>query len=164
MIHLLIFTFYHIEKSLLPRSTQSIPTAILASRPVSYTHLDVYKRQVLQQLRVYYQSYKPQVYLFNGYKNGCRFSPRSIQHVLHTALIKSGLADKGYSIHTLRHSFATHLVDNGADLQIIQELMGHSHLNQTVQYLHLSTKRLQQTTNPYDILLSQINNTPNQTK
>ena len=59
-------------------------------------------------------------------------------------LIKSGLADKGYSIHTLRHSFATHLVDNGADLQIIQELMGHSHLNQTVQYLHLSTKRLQQ--------------------
>jgi len=119
---------------------------------------------VLQQLRVYYQSYLPQVYLFNGYKNGCRFSPRSIQHVLHTALIKSGLADKGYSIHTLRHSFATHLVDNGADLQIIQELMGHSHLNQTVQYLHLSTKRLQQTTNPYDILLSQINNTNNQTK
>ena len=118
---------------------------------------------VLQQLRVYYQSYKPQVYLFNGYKNGARFSPRSIQHVLHSALIKSGLAGKGYSIHTLRHIFATHLLDNGADLQIIQELMGHSHLNQSVQYLHLSTKRLQQTTNPYDILLSQINCNPDQT-
>lgn len=123
-----------------------------------------FSNSVLEQLRIYYLSYKPSLYLFNGYKNGSRFSPRSIQHILHKALIKAGLQSKEYSIHTIRHSFATHLVDNGADLQIIQELMGHSRLSQTIQYLHLSTKRLQQTANPYDVLLTHINNNSNQNK
>jgi len=107
---------------------------------------------LLQELRVYYIQYKPVVYLFNGSKNGVRYSPRSIQHILQTMLIKLGLEGKNYSIHTLRHSFATHLLDNGADLQAIQELMGHHHISQTVQYLHLSSKRLSNIVNPYDVL------------
>lgn len=60
---------------------------------------------------------------------------------------------KNYSIHTIRHSFATHLLDNGTDLQAIQQLMGHQHIHQTVHYLHLSTKRLQNIVNPYDVLM-----------
>lgn len=107
---------------------------------------------ILQELRAYYIQYKPLNYLFNGTKHGARYSPRSIQHILQTALIKSGLQSKQFSIHTLRHSFATHLLDNGTDLQAIQELMGHHHISQTVQYLHLSTKRLSTIINPYDLL------------
>ena len=70
-------------------------------------------------------------------------------------LMKAGLQNKNYSIHTIRHSFATHLLDNGTDIQAIQQLMGHQHINQTVQYLHLSTKRLQKIVNPYDLLMQE---------
>lgn len=111
---------------------------------------------VLAQLRTYYIQYRPILFLFNGSRNGKKYSTRTIQHVLQNTLAKIGLENKNYSVHTIRHSFATHLVDNGADLQIIQELMGHHHLSQTTQYLHLSTKRLNQTVNPYDAMISQI--------
>jgi len=113
---------------------------------------------VLIQLRAYYLLYRPVLFLFNGASRGKKYSPRSIQHTLQITLAKIGLENKNYTVHTIRHSFATHFVDNGADLQIIQELMGHHHLSQTTQYLHLSTKRLNQTVNPYDAMVSQINN------
>lgn len=108
--------------------------------------------QLLQELRLYYLQYKPQVYLFNSSKAGAKYSVRSIQHILQQVLIKLGLQSKNYSIHTLRHSFATHLLDNGADLQVIQQLMGHHHIAQTVQYLHLTDKRFGNIVNPYDVL------------
>jgi site-specific recombinase XerD len=109
---------------------------------------------ILSQLRIYYLQYKPQVYLFNGSKNGIRYSPRTVQHILSKALIELGLDNKDYSFHTLRHSFGTHAYDNGADLLTIQHLMGHQHLSQTIQYLHLSTKRLSSIVNPFDVLLA----------
>lgn len=112
---------------------------------------------VLDQLRTYYSYYKPSIYFFNGTGNASKYSVRSIQHTLHKILSKIGLGNKNYTVHTLRHSFATHLVDNGADLQIVQEMMGHSHLSQTTQYLHLSSKRINQTMNPFDAMVSQIN-------
>jgi integrase/recombinase XerD len=118
---------------------------------------------VLAQLRTYYIQYRPVIFLFNGSRNGKKYSTRTIQHVLQNTLAKIGLENKNYSVHTIRHSFATHLVDNGADLQIIQELMGHHHLSQTTQYLHLSTKRLNQTVNPYDAMISQIHKSSTQT-
>jgi integrase/recombinase XerD len=113
---------------------------------------------VLDALRVYYLQYKPITYLFNGRTLGKRYAPRTIQHILQHALAKLSLQNKNYTVHTIRHSFATHLVDNGADLQLIQELMGHSHLSQTTTYLHLSTKRMNQVVNPYDAMLAQIKN------
>lgn len=114
---------------------------------------------ILVALRQYYLQYKPVTYLFNGQGAvGKKYSPRSIQYVLQNTLAKVSLQNKNYSVHTIRHSFATHLVDNGADLQLIQELMGHHHLSQTTAYLHLSTKRINQTVNPYDAMLAQINN------
>ena len=108
--------------------------------------------QLLQELRLYYIQYKPQLYLFNSSKAGTKYSTRSIQHILQQVLIKLGLQSKNYSIHTLRHSFATHLLDNGADLQVIQQLMGHHHIAQTLQYLHLTDKRFGNIVNPYDVL------------
>jgi integrase/recombinase XerD len=114
---------------------------------------------VLEQLRIYYLQYKPTLFLFNGQgAAGRKYSPRSIQHVLQNNLIKIGLQHKNYSIHSIRHSFATHLIDNGADIQVIQELMGHHHIAQTTQYLHLSSKRINLAVNPYDAMLAQIKN------
>jgi len=109
---------------------------------------------ILSELRIYYLQYKPKVYLFNGSKNGIRYSPRTVQHILSKVLIELGLNNKDYSFHTLRHCFGTHAYDNGADLLTIQHLMGHQHLSQTIQYLHLSTKRLSSVVNPFDVLLA----------
>ena len=110
---------------------------------------------LLQELRLYYIEYRPEKYLFNGAGKGRKYAPRTIQRIMQLTLMKAGLQNKNYSIHTIRHSFATHLLDNGTDLQAIQQLMGHQHINQTVHYLHLSTKRLQKIVNPYDELMQQ---------
>ena len=113
----------------------------------------ILSRQVLLELRAYYIIYKPKEYLFNGDKPAKRYSVRSIQHLMQKALIKVGLENKNFTIHTIRHSFATHLIDNGTDLHTIKELLGHSSLQTTMKYMHLSAKRIDQIVNPYDALL-----------
>lgn len=120
---------------------------------------------VLLELRAYYVQYRPSIYLFNGAGAGKKYAVRTIQHIMQNTLAKIGLENKNYSVHTIRHSFATHLIDNGADLQLIQQLLGHHHISQTTQYLHLSSKRIHQTVNPYDAMMHQINNpTPKNTQ
>ena len=74
-------------------------------------------------------------------KNGGRLSARSVRRKLDKYLQLSGM-DPAVSPHTLRHSFATHLLDNGADLRSVQELLGHQSLSTTQIYTHLSTMRL----------------------
>ena len=110
----------------------------------------ILSQQVLLELRAYYLIYKPKEYLFNGYRPGKRYSVRSIQHLMQKALIKTGLENKNY---TIRHSFATHLVDNGTDLHTVKELLGHSSLQTTIKYMHLTSKRIDHILNPYDALL-----------
>ena len=112
----------------------------------------ILSQQVLIELRAYYLIYKPKEYLFNGDKPGKRYSIRSIQHLVQKALIKIGLDSKNYSVHTIRHSFATHLVDNGTDLHTIKELLGHRSLQTTMQYLHLTSTRIDKVISPYDRL------------
>ena len=109
--------------------------------------------QVLLELRAYYIIYKPQEYLFNGHQRGKCLSVRMIQHLVQNALIQLGLSSKNYSVHTIRHSFATHLVDNGTDLHTVMELLGHSSLHTTMRYMHLTTARIQGIVNPYDALV-----------
>ncbi|MEQ9455115.1 MAG: tyrosine recombinase XerC [Phycisphaeraceae bacterium] len=82
----------------------------------------------------------PQVALFVN-KNGGRLSSRSVRRKLDKYLIEVGL-DPSISPHTLRHSFATHLLDNGADLRSVQELLGHQSLSTTQVYTHLTANRL----------------------
>ena len=107
---------------------------------------------VLQELRTYYLQCRPVEYLFNGERKGARYSVRSIQKVVHDAILRAGLANKDYSVHTIRHSFATHLVDAGTDLHTVKELLGHNSLGTTMQYLHISDTRLKGVANPYEQL------------
>ncbi len=115
----------------------------------------ILSQQVLLELRAYYIIYKPKEYLFNGDKPGKAYSVRSIQHLMQKALIKIGLDSKNYTIHTIRHSFATHLVDNGTDLHTLKELLGHRSLQTTMQYMHLTSKRIKNIVNPYDALMQE---------
>ena len=113
----------------------------------------IMSQQVLLELRAYYLIYKPKEYLFNGLRPGKRYSVRSIQHLMQKALLTVGLQSKNYTIHTIRHSFATHLLDNGTDLYTIKELLGHTNLQTTMRYMHLTARRIDEIVNPYDALL-----------
>lgn len=113
--------------------------------------------QVLIELRAYYIIYRPVTYLFNGSKPGSPMSLRNVQHLVQKWMAQAGLSDNQYSVHTIRHSFATHLVDNGTDLHTVKELLGHTNLQTTMQYLHLSTNRMQTVVNPYDTLAAKAN-------
>ncbi len=81
--------------------------------------------------------------------NGKKMSPRSIQHAIKTAAERSGI-EKDVHVHTLRHSFATHLLENGVDIRKIQKLLGHSNLQTTQIYTQVSTEEIKKIKSPLD--------------
>jgi integrase/recombinase XerD len=101
---------------------------------------------LLENLRNYYRMYQPKKYLFEG-ANGEMYSIRSVQQVFREAKDRAGIKMKG-GIHTLRHSFATHLLESGTDIRFIQELLGHESLKTTVRYTHVSIKNMQHIRSP----------------
>jgi site-specific recombinase XerD len=107
--------------------------------------------KVLQQLRQYYKKYRPEKYLFEGRNEGEPISIRAIQ-VFFTKTVKRAGITKPVTFHSLRHSFATHLLEQGANLRMIQELLGHSSLKTTSVYLHLSNFDAGKVSNPFDNL------------
>lgn len=107
--------------------------------------------KILEMLRDYYREYKPGTWLFEGQQKGMRYSEQSLQSVLKLALEKTGIS-KPVTLHWLRHSYATHLLENGTDLRYIQELLGHNSSKTTEIYTHVSTKNLQQIKSPFDDL------------
>ncbi len=109
---------------------------------------------LLKQLEAYYRHYRPEDYLFNGLKKGSKMGNRSMQLVMQHAVKKAGF-NKAFSLHTLRHSFATHLLDQGCNIHTIKELLGHSHLQTTLVYLHLTVHVRQQIVSPLDRLTLQ---------
>lgn len=115
----------------------------------------ILSEHVLEELRAYWLIYRPVEYLFNGSRKGRSLSGRTIEHVVQQALIRLGLADKDYSVHTLRHSFATHLLEGGCDIHTIKELLGHASLSTTLRYLHLTGTRFKEVLSPWDVLVEQ---------
>lgn len=112
----------------------------------------------LTTLREYFRMHRPAIYLFEGKQKGKSMHCRSIEFNVETAMKKAGFKDKGFSAHTLRHSFATHLLDTGTDLHTIKELLGHSNISTTIIYLHLQTHRCSRIINPLDQLTNQQSN------
>jgi integrase/recombinase XerD len=108
---------------------------------------------LLVMLREYAREYKPATkgYLFEGAQKGQPYSSRSLQEVLAAAKKKAGIMRPG-SIHSLRHSFATHLVERGTDVTMLQKLLGHNDINTTLRYLHTSNKDLLKIISPLDDL------------
>lgn len=102
-------------------------------------------------LRQYFKQYRPSIWLFEGVKKGEQYSTRSIQSVFQSAVRKAGIT-KDVSVHTLRHSFATHLLENGTDLRYIQNLLGHANSKTTEVYTHITTKGFEQIKSPLDKL------------
>ncbi len=105
---------------------------------------------LLVELRNYYEAYKPTVFLFEGQRGGM-YSASSARQVLHRAVNETKIK-KHVRLHTLRHSFATHLLENGTDLRYIQQLLGHQSPKTTMIYTHVSTRSLSKITNPFDDL------------
>lgn len=107
--------------------------------------------KIIELLRQYYKAYKPEIWLFEGQFKGGQYSAESLQSVLKQALQKANIK-KPVSLHWLRHSYATHLLESGTDLRYIQELLGHNSSKTTEIYTHVSTKSLQNIKSPFDDL------------
>jgi integrase/recombinase XerD len=112
---------------------------------------------LLVMLRKYASEYKPDPrgYLFEGHTKGTPYSNRSLQEVLMAAKQKARVIRPG-SIHALRHSFATHLLEKGTDISIIQKLLGHNDLKTTLRYLHATNKDILNIISPLDSLFLEV--------
>ncbi len=102
-------------------------------------------------LRDYYKQERPKKWLFEGEVKGNRYSRRSIQEVMKKAVRLAGIK-KPVTLHWLRHSYATHLLEGGVDLRYIQEILGHKSSKTTEIYTHVSTKSIQNIQSPFDTL------------
>lgn len=108
----------------------------------------------LQVLRRYWKVYRPEGgWLFEGVVPGTAYSVRSLQQLFHRACRKAGI-HKAVTPHSLRHSFATHLLEEGVDTLTIKELLGHNNLQTTAIYLHVRQSRLVKLENPLDRIWS----------
>ena len=107
--------------------------------------------KIVAILRNYYTLYKPKIYLFEGQEIGKPYDNRTLQQVLKQALVKAKIS-KPVTLHWLRHSYATHLLENGTDLRYIQEILGHKSSKTTEIYTHVSTKSVQKIISPFDSL------------
>lgn len=103
----------------------------------------------LDMLRMYWRAYRPSKYLFEGHIKGQPVSRSTIQIVFRKAVKKTGI-NKQATIHSLRHSFATHLLESGVNLKIIQSLLGHSSLRTTSIYLHVTRFDPSSVKSPFD--------------
>lgn len=112
-------------------------------------------KQLLPEMEAYYRQYRPKVYLFEGQKAGFPLNDRSIQHAVRQCMQVAGLQQFSFSSHSLRHSFATHLLDQGNDIHTIKELLGHSKIETTMIYLHLQQKKRATLCSPLDFLMSE---------
>lgn len=92
---------------------------------------------LITSLRDYYREYRPQRYLFEGRRPGHHLSRRTVQAVFKQARERIGL-NRQVGVHVLRHSFATHQLENGLDIFTLQSLLGHSNLQTTARYLHVT--------------------------
>ena len=112
-----------------------------------YTNLP---ESILALLRSYYKEYRPKDFLFEGQYGGA-YTVRSVQSVFKQAMRKSKI-NKSIGVHGLRHSYATHLMESGADIRFLQELLGHNSIKTTQIYTHITDVSKAKVKSPLDFL------------
>ncbi len=109
----------------------------------------IISKKILEILKRFVKDKNPEDYVFSS--KGKPITPRAVQKIVSNAARKAGISKK-VTPHTLRHSFATHLLEQGEDIRKIQELLGHSNLSTTQIYTHISKEELKKVVSPYDLL------------
>jgi site-specific recombinase XerD len=115
----------------------------------------ILSKELLRWLREYFEQEKPREWLFEGVMGG-QYSMKSVQSIMHDAVKIAGIK-KHATVHTLRHSFATHMLENGTDLRYIQNLLGHNSSRTTEIYTHITTKGIGQLVSPLDRFGTEMN-------
>jgi site-specific recombinase XerD len=110
----------------------------------------VLSEKLLLLLRDYFKHYHPKIFLFEG-QSGGQYSARSIQVVFKNCVLAAKI-DLPVSVHTLRHCFATHLIESGTDVRFVQELLGHASIRTTMIYTHLTDLKKRKIKSPFDAL------------
>ncbi len=108
-------------------------------------------KRLLEVLRAYWRAQPPEEWLVPGKKQGCPLHPRSVQRAFENAARRADIG-KGVSIHSLRHAFATHLLEDGAHIRAVQAILGHASLSTTAIYLHCTDSYVKELRNPLDRL------------
>lgn len=110
--------------------------------------------RIVRSLEYYKETYQTKKYVFEGQFAGEPYSVRSVQEVMRMALKKTGLEKKA-TVHSLRHSFATHLLEHGTDIRYIQQILGHSSIKTTTIYTHISASAVNKIISPLDQITEQ---------
>ena len=111
----------------------------------------ILSKTTLRILRSYLERYRPKMWLFEGQSEGKHITIRSVQKAFEKSCKRVGIK-KDVGVHSLRHSFATHLLESGTDLRYIQELLGHKSSKRTEIYTHVSKRELGKIVSPLDIM------------
>lgn len=109
------------------------------------------KDKVLSLIKRYYKAYRPKEFLFEGIEPGTKYSAASLQKIFHKHMDRV-IPNNHFSLHSLRHSYATHLLDDGTDVFYVQNLLGHKNISTTEIYLHLSMRSLKNVKSPFEDL------------
>ena len=109
----------------------------------------VLSEKILKELEDYYRFYKPKKYLFEG-ESGEQYTGSSLAKLVKRAGLRAGISVK-VTPHMLRHTFATHLLESGTDLRMVQAFLGHNSLNTTQVYTHVATANFKKVIKPLDL-------------
>jgi len=112
---------------------------------------NVIVERVIEMVRSYRGRYRPVEYLFEGQFRGSKYSASSLEKVFRAACETAGIR-KSITLHGLRHSYATHLLESGTDLRYIQELLGHKSSRTTEIYTHVTIQSIRKIRSPFDDL------------
>lgn len=108
--------------------------------------------KLIQLLKEYYREYKPVIYVLNGQGDHAQYSERSVGEVIKQLASKAGINNKRVYAHLMRHTSATHMVEAGTDINLIQKLLGHSNVKTTNIYLHISHNHISKIQSPLNAI------------
>jgi integrase/recombinase XerD len=106
---------------------------------------------LIELLREYYRQYRPLIWLFEGSESGRQYSETSLREAFMRGMEQAGICKK-LTLHSLRHSYATHLLESGTDLRYIQVLLGHRSSRTTEIYTHVSSRAIERIRSPFENL------------